>query len=225
MAIKITTEGLIRTIKPNRASFELRDLEFEVGGSIEPVKIGPVWVIYSEQSKEVMPRNSVASSFFEVAIYGDVMVVPPQQLPHDWDIMDEEDYKYTAEEVDEGFILSLQRSLLNTAGMPFHAIANNFPNPFAYIEEFLYKPPHELAADDTNTRDFYRQICEKPINVEKLSREGIILEDPGVVIRVKEREDRLIMINQMIQFYIETEEYEMCAKLQKVKADLEITNC
>lgn len=221
MAVKISVDGLIKTVKPNRASFELRDLEIEVGGSIEPIKIGPVWVIYAERSKDALPRNNVASSFFEVAIYGDVLVVPPQQLPHDWDIMDVEDYKYTGEDVDNGFMLSLQRSLMNTTGLPFYTQAN----PFTYTEEFLYKPPHELTIDDTSTRDFYRQVCDKPIDVKKLSHEGIILEDPGVVIRIKEFKDRLITIDQMIQFYVETEEYEMCAKLQIVKDELEISNC
>ena len=64
MAVKISVDGLIRTIKPNRASFELRDLEIEVGGSIEPIKIGPVWVIYAEKSKDALPRNNIASSPF-----------------------------------------------------------------------------------------------------------------------------------------------------------------
>lgn len=178
MAIKITTDGYVKTLKPFTSYFNLQDLENEVGGMIEPVKIGPVWVMYSENAKkDGIPLNKVASFFFEVAIHGSVVVVPPQQLPPEWDIMDEKDYIYTAEQVDEGFLISLQRCLIQSMNLPLYT-----QNPFQYREEFSFRPPNELAADDENTRDFYRQVCEKPIDVTKFKKEGIILEEPDFAI-------------------------------------------
>jgi hypothetical protein len=217
MAVKITTDGYVKTVKPFRSYFNLHDLEEEVGGMIEPIKIGPVWVIYSEDARKLgLPLNKVASFFFEVAIHGSVVVVPPQQLPPEWDIMDENDYIYTSEQVDDGFLISLQRALINSMNMPLYT-----QNPFPMKEEFSFRPPNELAADDENTRDFYRQVCDKPINIDKFKKDGIILEESEVVIMVKEHTDKIKMIDQMIEFHLETEEYEKCAKLKEIKHELE----
>lgn len=219
MAIKITAEGLVQTIQPFRSYYDLKDLEDTVGGMIEPVKIGPVWVIYSESSKTKKELlNEVASFFFDVAMYGTVLVVPPQQLPLDWDIMDENDYKYTSEQVEEGFLISLQRSLIENMNMPILRTQNG--NQFNYKEEFTYRPPNEYESDDLQTKEFYHQICEKPIDIIKLKTEGIILEEKNVIIRIKEHADKLKLFDQMIACYLETEDYEKCASLRNLKQEL-----
>ena len=215
MAIKITIDGIVKTVPPFKSYFNLQEIEDCVGGFIEPVKIGPVWVMYTEESKtEKQPLNAVASNFFDISIYGNVLVVPPQQLPLDWDIMDDEDYKYTSREVEEGFLIALQRSLIQN--MQFRGIIGESTDYqlFDMREEFLYSPPETLSQDDENTRDFYRQVCEKKLDVEKLKADGIILEESEVVIRIKEHSDKVKCLEQMIEFHLETENYEKCAEIQ-----------
>jgi hypothetical protein len=218
MAVKITTDGIVQTANPSTSYFSITELESIIGGFIEPVKIGPVWVMYTEESKtKAMQHNYVASDFFNIAIYGDVLVVPPQQLPPDWDIMDEEDYKYTSKQVEEGFLIALQRSLIqNMKSNSVRGIvdANTGYHVFNMKEEYLYAPPETLAIDDFNTRDFYRQVCEKKLDVERLKNEGVILEESEVVIRIKDHADKVKCLEQMIEYYLETEEYETCAEIR-----------
>lgn len=226
MAIKITDNGQVKVLKPFSSYFNLQDLENEVGGFIEPIKIGPVWIIFNENSKEKMALNQVASFFFDVAMHGDVLVIPPQQLPPDWDIMDEIDYKYTGEQVDEGFLISLQKSLINSANG-----INMFHNPFgvfstgkttfAMSEEYTFEPPVDLTSEDENTRDFYKQVCETQFDAKRFKRDGVLLDDNGVVIKVKKHQDKLKCIDQMISLFLEEEEYEKCAELRDAKNQLE----
>lgn len=225
MAVKITDSGHVKVLKPSTSYFNLQDLENEVGGFIEPIKIGPVWIIFNENSKTSLPLNQVASYFFDVAMHGDVLVIPPQQLPPDWDIMDEDDYKYTGEQVDEGFLISLQRALIssmNGMGMFHNPFGINSPvKGFAMEEEYLFEPPKDLTPDDDNTRDFYKQVCERSFNIEKFKKEGVIMEDDGIIIKIKEHHNKLKCLDQMISLYLEEEEYEKCAELRDIKAQLE----
>ena len=218
MAVKITTEGVVQTVVPSTSYFNLVELENIIGGLVEPVKIGPVWVMYTEESKiKKQPLNAVASNFFNIAIYGDVIVVPPQQLPLDWDIMDDEDYKYTSKQVEEGFLIALQRSLIENMksnSVRGYVPANLGHHVFNVKEEYLYEPPKKLDIDDFNTRDFYRQVCEKKLDINRLKNEGVILEESEVVIRIKEHTDKVRCLEQMIEYYLETEEYERCAEIQ-----------
>ena len=113
MAIKIDTESIVRVIHPSSAKFNLDELNDHVEGFIEPLKIGPVWVMYDESAKKKgAAKNLIATFFFGVAIYGTVLIVPPQQLPEDWDIMDDSDRNYSSSDVDNGFLLSLQTALI-----------------------------------------------------------------------------------------------------------------
>lgn len=218
MAVKITTEGIVQTVIPSTSYFKITELEQIIGGFIEPVKVGPVWLMYTEESKtKSQPHNYVASNFFEIPIYGDVIVVPPQQLPPDWDIMDEEDYMYTSKQVEEGFLIALQRSLIEnmkTNGLRGIVDGKTGYHAFNMKEEYLYAPPKKLDADDYNTRDFYRQICDKKLDVERLKYEGVIFEEPEVIIKIRDHSDKIKCLEQMIEYYLETEEYETCAEIR-----------
>jgi len=53
MALKITTENTVKTLRPqNGKTFTIDELNEHVGGWIEPFKVGPVWVVCLEKSKE-----------------------------------------------------------------------------------------------------------------------------------------------------------------------------
>ena len=114
MAVLITEEARVKTVSPNSKTFTLEELNSIVDGWIEPVKIGPVWVIYKQDLKSG-PLNDIASRVFQVALRGKVLVVPVQQLPAEWDLMEEEDQNYTAEVVDCGFLISLQTMLITSS--------------------------------------------------------------------------------------------------------------
>jgi hypothetical protein len=218
MAIKIASDSIVRVIRPITHKFNLDELNDHVEGFIEPVKIGPVWVMYDEEGKiKNRELNKVASVFFGVPIYGTVLVVPPHQLPADWDIMEPEDYGYTSEDIDSGFLLSLQTVLTHNRVFGESSSEKNidtFSSRFLPKEEWVYQPPIKAEIDE-NTLDFYQQvysyITENPESFSK----NIILSDDYMIIRVEDPQDKEQMIEQMIDYFVSQEEYEKCAKLKQ----------
>jgi hypothetical protein len=103
---------------------------------------------------------------------------------------------------------------------PF-GIHSNSVKGFAMQEEYLFEPPLDLTTDDGNTRDFYKQVCEKKFDVERFRKDGILMDDDGVIIKIKEHHNKLKCLDQMITIFLEEEEYEKCAELRDAKAQLE----
>ena len=219
MAIKIDENSIVRVIRPERTCFNLVDLNTHVNGFIEPFKIGPVWVMYNEKAKEEGHElNMVASFFFNVAIYGTVLIVPPQQLPLDWDILDENDLRYSAEDVDSGFLLSLHRALMRHRlyGKPgLYTNVENLMDALNPQEEYTFLPPNSTKIDE-NTQDFYRQVYDYIITNPDKFQKNIVLSEPGLMIKVPDEEARLKMVSQMIDYFVSTEEYEKCAKIKSM---------
>lgn len=219
MAIKITSDSIVRVIRPESLKFNLDELNNHVEGFIEPLKIGPVWVMYSDTAKkEGQPLNKVASFFFDVAIYGSVLVVPPHQLPADWDLMEPEDYRYTAADIDNGFLLSLQTALIHNRvfGLPsFDETRDKFASRFVPIEEWTYKPSTSDVIDE-NTADFYRQVYDYISRNPDKFKSNILFSGNDLIIKLEDPHDKEKIIKQMIEYFINVEEYEKCSVLQRV---------
>ena len=221
MAVKIGTDNIIRMIRPKSYKFTLDDLNEGVNGFIEPIKIGPLWVMYSEEAKiNGEPLNKVASFFFDFAIYGSALVVPPHQLPSEWDLMEPEDYRYTADDIDSGFLTSLQQALIytRTFGLDIdESIEGAFVNP---VEEWTYKPnetdnaenPEDLIVFYNNSYDYISKHSIK---------DNIILQDGNVNVKVSS-DEMDAFINQLIEHFISVEEYEKCANLKKIYEELTV---
>ena len=219
MAIKITTDSIVKMIRPASRQFNIQDLNNHVSGFIEPVKLGPVWLMYDEKAKSKgEPLNEVASFFFDVAIHGTALIVPPQQLPSDWDLMEPEDYKFTANEVDNGVLMTLQNALIHKRvfGAPGpDEMSDRFQNSLLPIEEWTYKPNEESDSTEHTAEFFdkvFMHIKEKPNDIKK----NILLSDKAVMVTVETEKDRIDTINQMIDHYISLEEYEKCTFLRDV---------
>ena len=226
MAVLITTEAIVKTVSPKNLKFGIDDLNEIVDGWIEPVKIGPLWIMYKEGSKED-PINEIASMVFNMPLHGKVLVVPVQQLPTEWDLMEPEDFRYSGEEVDVGFLLSLQtilisKKLMEEDGAFYSPDGSAMFNMIDAKEEWMYDP--KINDSDEQSKEFLKSIYDYVISskTDKL-KEGVLFEDEGLIVRVENIKDLTLAISQMIEVYIEEEEYEKCAKLQKIINDLK--NC
>lgn len=222
MAIKITTDSIVRVIRPASTKFNLDELNDHVEGFIEPLKIGPIWVMYSDKGKEEgQPLNKVASFFFDIPIYGTTMIVPPHQLPADWDIMEPEDYRYTADDIDNGFLLSLQKALIHNRVFGAPKAEENIEklmSRFEPLEEWTYKPPVEDAIDE-NTADFYRQVYDYLSKNPEQFKKNVLLSEGHLIIKLESPEDKEKMVQQMIDYFVREEEYEKCSILKKAIED------
>jgi hypothetical protein len=219
MAIKITADSIVRVFRPEGYKFTLDELNTQVNGFIEPLKIGPVWVMYSEEAKtNNEPLNNVASYFFDIAMYGTVIVVPPHHLPTDWDLMEPEDYRYTADDIDSGFLMSLQQALMHKRVFG-ESTSNSNERLFERLkakEEWTYKPQSDDSQLDKNTIDFYEQVYEYISSNPDMIKKNILLSDDEIVVKIDSDEDKTLMINQMIEYYITEEQYEKCSLLKTV---------
>lgn len=220
MAVKIGTDNILRMVRPNSYKFTLEELNNGVNGFIEPVKMGPLWVMYSEEAKiNGEPLNKVASFFFDVAIHGTVLVVPPHQLPSEWDLMEPEDYRYTADDIDGGFLRSIQQSLIysRTFGLELDEdeLKGTFYNP---VEKWNYKP-NERSEITEDVIEFYNKSYE--FIVKNSIKDNVVLFEDGVEVTVSS-EDMESFINQLIEHYVNDEAYEKCAKLKQVYEELTV---
>ena len=224
MAIKLSTDQIVRTFRPNNGTtFTIDELNDSVGGWVEPVKVGPVWLMYREKSKEKnLPLNDLASFFFDVAVYGEAIVVPPQQLPMDWDLMEDSDRYVTSDMVDNGFLLSLQNALAikkmrdENPGLIIEPAA--FFNSQFNIRpkaEYVYEPPQGVELD-ASTEDFFKQVYDYISKAPAQFKKGVLLEDAEVIIRTEDRNKKEIL-GLIKVMYLENEEYEKCAVLQKLE--------
>jgi hypothetical protein len=222
MAIKITADSIVRVFRPGGYKFTLDELNDGVNGFIEPIKIGPLWVMYSEEAKtNGEPLNNVASYFFDIAIYGTVLVVPPHHLPSDWDLMEPEDYRYTADDIDSGFLMSLQQALMHKrvfGATDLAELKNDNETLFSRLkakEEWTYKPQSDNDLD-ANTIDFYNQVYEYIVSNPDMIKKNILLSDDEIIVKIQSEEDKLTMINQMIHHYVSEEQYEKCSVLKTI---------
>jgi hypothetical protein len=212
MAIKITSDAIVRTVKPALQQFSLNELNDHVDGWIEPLKIGPIWVMYREKAKENgEPLNQLASFFFDVAMHGTVMVVPPQQMPPEWELMEDPDYRYSSDQVDSGFLSALHQAL----------VLNRFiDKPTAdelasfMKEEWSYQPSNEIGDDE---KDFFRKVYDTLVKQNLKKEDTVLFEDDDIIVKTASNEERIKALQQMIDYFVEEEEYEKCAKLLEVK--------
>lgn len=221
MAVKIGTDCVLRMIRPSSYKFTLDELNTGVNGFIEPIKMGPLWVMYSEEAKtNGEPLNKVASFFFDFALYGTVLVVPPHQLPSEWDLMEPEDYRFTAEDIDSGFLTSLQQALIysRTFGTDLDtSIEDAFIKP---VEEWQYKPNEKPNLEDPmDLVTFYNKSYDY---ISKHSiRNNVVLQDGNISVTVS-KDEMTDYINQLTEHFINIEEYEKCAKLKKIHEELTV---
>lgn len=223
MAIILSVDKIVRSFRPeNGPVFTIDELNDKVGGWVEPFKVGPVWVMYQEKSQEGgNPLNELASFFFDIALHGEVIVVPPQQLPREWDLMEHEDQFISADMVDSGFMLSLQNALMlkrmrdENPGLVIDP-AEYFNSHFNahHKEEFVYEPSKDTEIDQ-NTEEFLGKVYDYIIKAPTQFNRGVLLEDSDVIIRATEP-DRKTVLEMIKGICLEKEEYEKCAVIQKL---------
>jgi len=217
MAIKIETDSIVRIVRPSSKQFNIDELNNHVNGFIEPVKFGPIWLMYDEKAKlSGEPINNVASFFFDVAIHGTVMLVPPQELPSDWGLMDSDDYLYTANDVDNGLLLSIQNALIHNRvfGAPGPGeMADRLRERFKPVEEWTYKPSESDEIND-NTAEFFEEVYQNLLKKPEDIVNNVIISNDLTLVKLESGSDKETMINKMIDYYISKEEYEKCSVLK-----------
>lgn len=227
MAVIISTEKVVKITRPkNEVSFDLDEIYQLLGGWPDPFKVGPVWVMQKEEPGDE-ELNLTASNFFDVPLHGNVLVVSPQQLPSDWGLIEEQDKMFTPEMVDSGFLLSLKTSIelanLREEQPPLSDFFGDDTSPLDYFnakymqkkEEFVYNPDSSVNLNPDLKKflnNSYEYITKSPMQF----KQGVILEDDEVIVRTPP-ENRQTVLGIMLNMFLENEEYEKCAEIQKLE--------
>ncbi len=235
MAVKVNNDGSVSRVQPKHGMyFNVTMLEDIVGGWPEPTKVGPVWIILnSDASRKPDNINEVASKFFQLPIYGDIVSLSPLELPPEWDLVEDHDRNYTVDESDEGFIDALSNRMLVDPfsmhmgfGLADHWASEDHKDYFGVNginlnnkEEFFYNPnkPKAPETTDDNYKKFLKDSFSHIVNCEKENfKDFIVFEDDVNIVKVRSKDDRIKTINQVIDALIEVEDYEKCAKLKGI---------
>lgn len=206
MAIKITTDSIVKMFRPTGNQFVIDELNNEVDGWVEPLRVGPIWVMYKEKTKDSLPLNQLATFFFDVPMYGTVLIIPPKQMPMEWGMVDSDDLKFTSEQIEVGFLSSLQQALVYNRVFNKDNIVWDIPK-----EDWIYQPADTI---DEHTISFFDKAY--PFIIEEPHEGCILYEDDEVIVRTLTIEEKVKTFQQMIDYFVETEEYEKCAKIQKL---------
>jgi hypothetical protein len=219
MAVLITTESIVKTVNPPSDCFDVGGLNELIKGWVAPIKIGPVWIIYNESLKEG-PINKIASDVFNMSLRGEVLVIPSQQLPIEWGLCKDTELSHSSSEIDNSFLLTVQSVLILKQLMQESDIENSYEvddilNSISIKEEWIYDP--NLNEQEKEIKDFFRSIFEFITTSEiDILKDLILYEDEDILVTVKNINDMILTLNQMIDMYVESEEYENCAKLKNI---------
>ncbi len=199
MAVKITSESGIKKISPENCKFDIDEFDKHVNGWAEPFEIGNAWVVFSERKKNASV-NQIATLMFGFPMYGDVLVVPPQQMPKEWDI--KKTFDFSVEDFDNSFLYSIEETL-------------NFVRQFEDVkEEWIYTPGAVEPNEDTTL--LFLSAYEYLVNTDfSFLKENILYEDEMIILISKSEKDTIHFLNQLLNYFVELEEYERCAIIKK----------
>jgi hypothetical protein len=198
MAVRITTDGKVKVVHPEDSFFWENDLMSLTSEEHERFRLGPVWILASSTPKGGTV-NQIASYFLEAKAYGDVLVVPDSQMP-----FTEEssfDSQIPPSHVDAGIILAIYKIIKD------YRLSKEIPK-----NEYVYKPSGKVDDDVTA---FYHKAYENVIKKD-FKETGIMFETFDDVYIVESLSDMRKTVKEMIDLYVEAEEYEKCAALQRV---------
>jgi hypothetical protein len=222
---KLTTIPSREFIK-GKKEYSLRELEEFVGGSIEPIKIGPIWIIFNADLQknieyihyEERPAiNTIITKLLKKNIYGQVIAISAHELPLDWDLLEGIESEYSATELDAGFI-----KFLEDIGITEHQNVDWTYNRTDHMYnvkkiEYTYDPKKsDEEIQNIGLDDFHQFLrdCSNHILNRKLSND-IIYEDDINIVKVKP-EDTKQTLTQILKILESDEEYEKCAVIAKI---------
>jgi hypothetical protein len=132
-------------------------------------------------------------------------------MPVEWDLMEDTDYRYSSDQVDTGFLSALHQALIFNRFLdkPTPEEINDFMK-----EEWQYQPSENIGDEE---KDFFRKVYDTLIEQNLKKEDTVLFEDESIVVKTTSNEDRIKTIQQMIDYFVEEEEYEKCAKLLEVK--------
>jgi hypothetical protein len=219
MAVQISANHMVSIIYPKGVSFTWGEIHEQVGSKIEPLCFDHFWLIYDEMGHaKKKPLNQIASLVFGVPLYGEVITIPTQQMPDDWEVSDLIRSDYQIEDIDNGVLLTIQKAI------DYQRKVNQGQEPVVALEEWIYDPDGEVQTKgdiDLFYSSVYDFIVENP---HKFHQKNIIFSDMFLEIKLPHNQAQISIVRKMIKHFEELEIYEKCLVLKKDFIEQNISN-
>lgn len=241
MALKISTDGFLKIERSSSGIFTIKNISSILKTDSDYIKfidMGPFILVVDAGPDR--PMNSVGSLYFRFSIFGNLLVLTGNELDSKSPIVTENNSKWASQELESGMIQNIKEVLLTykavmtsddsqQSSLPQNVVPaqeNKTNKTGKTVYHFDPDGNGKISENEEKfTGDFYQRAFEV---IEKASGVDIssltLYEDYDVIIKFTPGKVKKT-IDDMINYFTSTEEYEKCAVLQKTSEHIkDITN-
>lgn len=206
MAIVITPSGKKLNYKSKNEKFSIIEISEYLDGIVKPVFAGNNWIFVNENGIQLkLPYNQVASAMLGFNIYGLCLIVSQDELPCQFFILNENQNMKNYQQIN-------RNNFESAGGIDYSG------------DEFLsniYKKEQEKLRIKQIYLQAYKNLIENKIPFEELKNNFIVYKENDNIINTSDYESRIDILNKLIDFFTEEEDYEKCIEFVKLKTYLE----
>jgi hypothetical protein len=214
MAVKIKVDNTVQIIRPTDGVFTVGEVHEHISKKIEPVNFDYIWLLYDDSGRKKKKKlNEIASLIFGMEIYGDTLIIPTEQLPDEWNVFQEESQKYRPEEIDNGVLLTIQKTI-----QAYRMLGDKDVSKVSIKEEWTYH--HEEFQENKSAEDVanfyssvYKYISKNP---NDFKTNNIIFSDAYTLIKISNSSEQKKIVEGLIEHFVQLEEYEKCSLLKNI---------
>jgi hypothetical protein len=224
MAMIITPTGKNKKHKPiNGKTFTIYEISKYLDGLVEPAFIGNNWVFINKNGSLLkMQYNEYASKMMGFDIYGLCLIVPQEELPCQFFLADDE-YENDEYENDNYESNESNAEYKETKHQQNESdyMLNDDIEAMDNVLSKIYQKEQEVK----KLKIFYEQAYKNLISSNKsyydLLQNFIVYENENNVFDCPTKESKTQILQNMITFFINIEEYEKCTDLLNLKLFIE----
>lgn len=214
MAVVITVQGKKINYKPQRGKFTIQEISEYLDGLVEPTFIGNNWVFVNKNGIQLrLPYNQYASAIMGFNIYGLCLIVPQEELPCQFFLNDKNNELLDKQDIDELFEYTEPNYYIKNIN--YNEFDNNENKEDLYTK--FQNDEIEKNKLDILYYSAYKNLIEKHVPFNKLIKKFIIFDDGINIIDVPTTESQIKILDKMITYFSEKEEYEKCIEILKLK--------
>lgn len=199
MGVVITPSGEHKRLKPQEGEvFSLWEISEILDGIVDIAFIGNKWIFINKLAhKRQFPYNETASLIFNYPIAGLCIVLNEEELPPQFLIPDKikEVENYLHENNDETYLKN---------------------DSFKKMEKDKTSGDNSKMKEDT-LKEAYYLLFETGKDIDEIPNNFIIYRKGNKVIDLSNDIDKQMhLLNELMNFYLELEEYEKCSNISKL---------
>lgn len=213
MASIIYPDGSLQDIIPpsGRPTFTMMDMCLALSGPVAVFFISDLWVFSNRMGLQLnLPVNQRIYNDFRVTIHGPCIVCKISELPPQFFVPSEEDFQKAQ--------MTIDRILLQRNRPPAHHSVEGSDDDLSDTRTVHFTPEVQAQVMEAAYENFMRAKDGKDAILKKL----VLFNNAEIYIEIPpQKEHRLNTIDNIIQYFSDTEEYEKCMRLRELRVSME----